>query len=198
MKRTFLATTALLTFAMAAGPAVAGNIDEPILTPAPAPMAPVMVSTGGDWTGFYAGGSLGYADASDTTAAFDADGLTYGLHGGYDYDFGTFVLGGELEISGFDVEDGANSISSVARAKLRAGYDAGAYMPYVTAGIARLDVDGLNLDDTGPVYGVGLDYRYSDSLRIGGEILKHEFDNFGATGLDIDATTAALRVSFEF
>ncbi|MCF2872841.1 outer membrane beta-barrel protein [Octadecabacter sp. G9-8] len=197
MKRTFLATPALLTLALAAGPALAGNIDEPIITPAPAPMAaPVIIDTGSDWTGFYAGGSLGYADVSDTTAAFDADGATYGIHGGYDYDFGSFILGGELEFSGFDVEDGANSISSVARAKLRAGYDAGAFMPYITAGVAEVDVDGLDVTDTGAVYGLGLDYSYNDRVRIGGEILQHEFDDVG--GLDVDATTAAVRVSFDF
>ena len=58
--------------------------------------------------------------------------------------------------------DGANSIDTVTRAKLRAGYDAGAFMPYVTAGIFDLDVDGLNLSDTGAVYGLGMDYKYSD------------------------------------
>jgi hypothetical protein len=35
-------------------------------------------------------------------------------------------------------------------------------MPYVTAGIADLDVDGLNLSDTGAVDGLGMDYKYSD------------------------------------
>ena len=88
--------------------------------------------------------------------------MTYGLHGGYDYDFGTVVIGAELGISDFDVVDGANSIDTVTRAKLRAGYDAGAFMPYVTAGIADLDVDGLNLRDTGAVDGLGMDYKYSD------------------------------------
>jgi len=200
MKRTLIATTALLSFAAAAGPALAGNLDAPVVTPPPAPMAPpVMVNTGGDWTGFYAGGSLGYATASeDDPATFDADGVTYGLHAGYDYDFGSLVLGGELGISGFDVEDGANSVDTVSRAKLRAGYDAGSYMPYLTVGVAQLDVGGLNLDDTGPVYGLGMDYQFTDSIRIGGEVLKHEFNNFAETGLDFDATTAAVRVSFDF
>lgn len=161
MKLTLLTTAALLGISVS--PALAGNLDEPLVPQSPIPMAPpIMVNTGGDWTGFYAGGSLGYADASDDTAAFDADGVTYGLHGGYDYDVGTVVIGAELEISGFDVVDGANSIDTVTRAKLRAAYDAGAFMPYVTAGIADLDVDGLNLSDTGAVYGLGMDYKYSD------------------------------------
>ncbi len=81
MKLTLLTTAALLGIAVS--PALAGNLDEPLVPQSPIPMAPpIMVNTGGDWTGFYAGGSLGYADASDDTAAFDADGATYGLHGG--------------------------------------------------------------------------------------------------------------------
>ena len=166
-KLTLLTTASLLGIAVS--PALAGNLAEPFVPQSPIPMAPpIMVKTVGDWTGFYAGGSLGYADASDDTAAFDADGVTYGLHGGYDYDFGTVVIGAELEISGFDVVDGANSIDTVTRAKLRAGYDAGAFMPYVTPAIADLDVDGLNLSDslnlsdTGAEYGLGMDYKYSD------------------------------------
>lgn len=71
-------------------------------------------------------------------------------------------------------------------------------MPYVTAGIADLDVDGLNLTYTGDLYGLGMDYKYSESSRIGGEVLQHEFDDFGGSGLNIDATTAALPVSFDF
>ena len=107
MQLTLLTTAALLGIAIS--PALAGNLDEPFVPQSPIPMAPpIMVNTGGDWTGFHAGGSLGYADASDDTAAFDADGVTYGLHGGYDYDFGTVVIGAELEISSFDIVDGAN------------------------------------------------------------------------------------------
>jgi outer membrane immunogenic protein len=36
------------------------------------------------------------------------------------------------------------------------------------------------------------------TIRIGGEVLQHEFDDFGGSGLNIDATTAALRVSLDF
>lgn len=199
MKRILLVTGATLSMAVAAGSAFAGNLDEPIIQTAPAPMAaPVMMAPGNDWSGFYVGGSLGYANANEDTDAFDADGLTYGVHAGYDYDFGNFVLGGELEASGFDLTDGANEVDSVLRAKLRAGYDAGAYLPYLTAGIASMTVGGLDATDEGAFYGVGMDYMLSDNIRVGGEILQHEFDNFNDTGLNIDATTAAVRVSFQF
>lgn len=81
---------------------------------------------------------------------------------------------------------------------MRAGYDAGAYLPYVTAGAAQLDIGGLDADDTGTFYGVGVDYQYTDSIRIGGEVLKHDFDEFDGGELSFDATTATVRMSFQF
>ena len=197
MKRYLTATAAVTALTLGATAATAGNLAEPVMEAAPAPMPAPMVMTN-DWTGFYAGGSLGYATADEASDAFDESGSTYGLHAGYDYDFGSFVMGGELEISGFDLEDGGNEVDSVSRAKIRAGYDAGSFMPYVAAGVARLDIGGLDADDTGSFYGLGVDYMYSDSIRVGGEVLKHEFDDFNDTGLDFDATTAAVRVSFQF
>ncbi|MBT8410658.1 MAG: outer membrane beta-barrel protein [Octadecabacter sp.] len=205
MKRTTLLPCAAVVLAMVT-PAFAGNMSEPVVTPAPAPMpAPAPVSYGGDWTGFYAGGSLGYADVGDDAAVFgdEFNGLTYGVHAGYDYDFGNFVLGGEFELSGFDVQDNntATEVDSVARLKLRAGYDAGNFLPYLAVGAAQLKTSGAPLggvDDTGYFYGAGVDYRLTDSIRVGGEVLQHEFDDYAGSGINPDALTAAVRVSFEF
>lgn len=199
MKRVVLTSAAVALLATGASTAFAGNTDEPIVTAPPVAPVVVPVTQSNDWTGFYAGGSLGYANVDEDAGGFDDDGTTYGVHGGYDYDFGDFVLGGELEISGFDLSDGGIDVDSVARAKVRAGYDVGNFLPYVTAGIAQLNTGGaFNGDDTGAVYGIGLDYAYTDNIRVGGEILQHEFDNFDSSGLDLEATTAAVRLSFEF
>lgn len=204
MKRILIASTAILSLTSAAGMATAGNMSEPVIVPAPAPVI-VPTAPSADWSGFYAGGSLGFADVGDDGGTFadDFDGLTYGVHAGYDHDFGSFVLGGEVELSGFDVTDSntATSVDSVARLKLRAGYDAGDFLPYVTAGMAQLNTSGAPLgevDDTGSFYGVGMDYRFRDNMRIGGEILQHEFDDYAGSGIDADALTAGVRVSFEF
>ncbi len=198
MKRALMTSSISAALMLGATMATAGNMAEPIIQDAPAPIpAPVVASN--DWTGFYAGGSLGYADVTEEGGAFDSDGTTYGLHAGYDYDFGSFVMGGELEISGFDVTDGGIDVDSVARAKLRAGYDAGNVLPYLAAGVAQLNTGGgLEADDTGVFYGAGVDYMLSDSIRVGGEVLQHEFDEYDGTALNLDATTASVRVSFQF
>src|SRR5690606_6409744 len=85
--------------ALMAGTAFAGNIEpapvEPVIMPAPMP-----VYASPDWSGFYAGGQLGFADVTGDgvdvdNQAFDAngDGFIGGLTLGYDHDFGTWVAG---------------------------------------------------------------------------------------------------------
>ncbi|MGC1495556.1 MAG: outer membrane beta-barrel protein [Sulfitobacter sp.] len=181
--------------------ALAGTIEEtpveqsvapPVFTPAP-------VNIGGDWTGFYTGLQLGHADADSATGALDGDDTSYGFHAGYDYDFGQFVLGGELDYDKTDISlgGGAASIDSVARAKIRGGYDLGRTLVYATAGAARADTSVG--DETGPFVGLGVAYQVTDRYLIGAEILEHRFDDVGGVaGNDIDATTISIRGSLRF
>lgn len=166
-------------------------IRSPVYTP-----APVETYTGGDWTGFYAGGQLGYADI-DGTGAADGSGGTYGVHGGYNYDFGQFVLGGEVDYDKLDIDlGGAATADSVARLKLKAGYDLGKTLIYATAGAANVDTSIGS--ETGEFYGLGVAYKVNDRFTMGGEVLEHSFDDIGGTGTEADATTFTLRGSYNF
>lgn len=197
MKR--IATPVLVLSAMAlSAPAFAGGYSEPVIeqpTIAPAPVVPV---SGTDWTGGYAGASLGYGWGDD--ALDDADDMTYGLFGGYNYDFGDFVLGGELEYLGSEIENGTANLDDLTRLKLRAGYDAGPALIYgvVGAAYANADIGGVSYDDTGYTYGIGVDYAVTDSINVGAELLQNEFDEFDNSGTDLSATTLGARVSFKF
>lgn len=212
MKSSHISRLAMITLplTLSAGLATAGGVAEPVMTVAPtAPvmMAPAPVMTG-DWGGFYAGASIGYGKASgdnngvDVFNGNDPDGALYGLHAGYNYDFGTLVLGGELEYQFTDIKDDPTdvSIDAIARAKVRAGYDAGNFMPYLTAGVAQayLNDSGTDVDDSGYFYGAGLDYKFGENIVVGAEILQHQFDDFNGTGTDLEAMTASLRVSYKF
>ena len=209
MKTTFItARTSMLAapLALAAGVATAGGLAEPVEAPAPAPVpvAPAPVMTGIDWTGFYAGGQIGYGQL-DSDAINDSDdpsGAIYGVHAGYNYDFGSLVLGGELDFDGTSIEadDPATEVESVARAKVKLGYDAGVFMPYATAGVARVQTsDALDGETDGSFAGLGLSYLLSDTLIVGGEVLQHQFEDFADNdGVDVDATTLSLRASFRF
>lgn len=183
-------------------PAFAGGLTPPAPTPVvPVPVAPP-IAVSADWTGLYAGGSLGYGDVTgSTTIGEDVNGLTYGLHAGYMYDLGSVVLGAELEYSMTEISDDTIGldVDSVLRGKVRVGYDAGDFLPYVTVGAAQLTTSGA-IDDsgTGYLYGIGADYQMTDSIRLGAEVLQHEFEDYAGSGIDVSATTLGVRVSFAF
>ncbi|MGR3463224.1 outer membrane protein [Limimaricola sp.] len=199
----FSTSTLALALGVVAAPAFAGGLAAPVADPV-APAAPVAVAPAApvsDWTGAYVGAQLGYGQAETSDDGFDEDGAVYGAQAGYNYDFGRFVLGGELDYVGTEIDNDDNGIDGVARAKLRAGYDAGAFLPYVTAGYASAYTDEeIGGDDQfdGYVYGAGLDYKVSENIVVGGEVLQHEFEDLGNTDVDLDATTAAMRVSYKF
>lgn len=184
------------------GPAFAGGINEP--APEPVVMAaPVAIAAPSvDWSGFYAGAALGYGDVGSTGGALDGSGALGGVLAGYRYDFGSVVAGVEADYdaSNINLSGGANSLDNVARLKLMAGYEFGRALVYGTAGAAQANatVGGVGRSDTGYFGGVGMDYAISDRLGVGGEVLKHSFNNFDGSGVDLDATTVKARVFLQF
>jgi opacity protein-like surface antigen len=133
-------TTALAAVAsLFAAPALAGNITpatpEPVIAaPAPVPVAPLTPN----WTGFYAGGQLGYAWVDTDINNVDGDDIIGGIVGGYDYDLGNWVVGAGLDYDFADIGlSGVNaSVEEVFRAKLRGGYKIGRGLLYGTGGYA--------------------------------------------------------------
>lgn len=195
----------------AAAPAFAGSLDAPVVVAAPAapvvvPAAPA-IQTGADWSGFYIGGQVGYGTLESEDLNAEGEGYLTGLHAGYQRDFGRFVLGAELEHNWGDLQiqdatTGADldaSVDRVLNAKLRLGYDAGRFLPYVTGGYTQAALSG-GVDDQieGIVYGVGVEMRINDRFSTGIEILRHDFDDIGATEASGSATTIALRGTIRF
>lgn len=150
-----------------------------------------------DWTGGYVGLGVGNTDV-DAGSGLTGDDTSYGIHGGYDYDFGDFVVGGELEYDRADVSIGGGvaNLDNVARLKFKGGYDFGPVLGYAVLGAARADSSLGN--DTGLVYGVGVAYAVTEQFSISGELLRHDFDDFNNSGLDIEADSINLRASFRF
>lgn len=189
-----LGTVTAATFVLS-GAAFAGTLQDPVVETTPAPaFTPVVAST--DWTGAYGGLNLGFGDY-DGDDGLDGDDVTFGVHLGYDYDFGDYVLGVEVEYDESDISlGGGEDINSITRGKLRAGYDLGRTLVYGTAGVAYVDTSFGN--QTGGFIGVGAAYQATDTITFGGEILQNRFNNVGSTNNDIDATTFNLRVSYRF
>jgi outer membrane immunogenic protein len=220
--RCLAASTAALAAALA-GPALAAGpvpvVEEPMVTPPAALATPAT-----DWTGFYAGGQIGWAwargdgrldEPDDLDIDLDANGVIGGLTGGYRYDFGQWVVGGEVQYDWADTEfdeidfgdvaleiDDEGRINDIWRIKGTAGYDFGATLVYGSVGWAQasVDVGDEDYDGDGWVVGAGFDYLLTDSVSVGGEFMYHQFDDFGDEGenFDLDATTLQGKVTFRF
>ncbi|WP_375174797.1 outer membrane protein [Pseudooceanicola sp.] len=171
--------------------ALAGNPTaapaEPVITP---PATPVM--TTGDWTGGYVGGSLGYGNWD--LGAATGDGANLGAFAGYDYDFGSYVLGGEVQYLGNDVTIGGTSLDGVTRVKARAGYDAGPVLLYGVGGYGHAQTGAGDTD--GYVAGIGMDYQLNNGVTLGAEYLYNDFGTVG--GSDLSGNTIEARASWRF
>lgn len=191
-----------------AAPALAGNLDpapvEPVIV-APAPVVPV----GTDWSGGYVGGQVGYGfgDFSTNVDDFDSDGILGGLHAGYNWDLGDWVLGAEVQYDWSDLslttDTGSGTFDEIGRLKLRAGRDLGQTLVYGSAGLAyaNFDDDGafnFSFDDPGYVVGVGVDRQIGQNWVAGLEYQYHMFNDFGADGNDVDLQTIHARASYRF
>ena len=140
----------------------------------------------GDWSGFYGGVSFGIGSL-EPDAAGPRDGYSQlGLHAGYYHDMGDFVLGAELEHSKMDFGFGfVGGSGDITRFKLKGGYDLGRALPYVVVGTSRFSV--LGLSDSFTSYGVGMDYKLNDTMRIGAEYLIDSSNGtFATTGTEVD------------
>ncbi|RKF13784.1 porin family protein [Roseovarius spongiae] len=194
LRKTTALAAALATVAL---PAVAGNIEpapvEPVIAP-PAPAAPVSPN----WTGFYAGGQLGFADVDTNLAGVDGDDMIGGLTAGYDYDLGDFVVGIGADYDFADVSLSPTlDVDSMWRLKMRSGVKIGNGLLYLTGGYAQVDTNSIGSED-GKFYGAGYEHMIADKFTVGAEVLQNEFDNVGSTATDIDATTYQVRATFRF
>jgi outer membrane immunogenic protein len=192
-----IATVAISAPAFAGGPIAV--TDEPAVVPAAEPY----VAPGLDWSGAYVGAQLGYADIDSNGAGLDGNGALGGVHAGYRWDLGSWVAGAELAYDKASIDLGAvagDELDSVTALKLTAGREIGNSLVYGALGAAHANasVGGADLSENGLVYGLGFDYAVNDRWTVGGEVLQHNFDDFDATGVDIDATTAKVKVGLRF
>ncbi|MBT9382748.1 porin family protein [Pseudooceanicola sp. CBS1P-1] len=195
LRNKLIAAAAVASTAAIAAPAFAGNPApapaDPIIT-APAP-APVVM--GHDWTGGYAGLNLGYGKFKHS--GDDGDGTIYGAQAGYDYDFGDYILGGEISYNAGDIDtfDGID-VDNTAALKVKAGYDMGDTMVYGTAGAERV-YSNIG-DDTGWVAGVGVEHMITPTISLGAEYLHHQVDDFAGTNAKLLGDSIAAKVNYRF
>ncbi|MES2540715.1 MAG: outer membrane beta-barrel protein [Pseudomonadota bacterium] len=190
------ATVALTAPAFAGGPVAVA--EEPMI----APVEEVYMAPGLDWTGGYVGAQLGYGDVDSSDETLEGYGWLGGVHAGYRWDLGNWVAGGELSYDKADIDLGptVGSLDDVMTLKATAGREIGNSLVYGALGVAQASatVGTAELSDNGLVYGVGFDYAVTERWTVGGEVLQHNFDDFDASGVDLDATTLKAKVALRF
>lgn len=189
LKAALLATT-ILSATPAVLPAAAADLDGPRAMRPPADFAPpVYRPVNYDrWTGFYLGGTLGYAWGEGRTSgqigsvAFDQDGFAGTLFAGYNWQSGMMIYGLEADIGTGGVSSSRPTPFGTLETELNAmGSFRGrigvlatpALMLYGTAGLAWADMD-FNLAGAqarsetfiGYQLGLGSEYMVSDRMTL--------------------------------
>jgi len=185
------------------------------------------------WTGGYIGLQAGYAWGNGNVDQIggpgfidtDPDGFLGGVYAGYNYQMSNnIVIGAELDVVYANV-DGSGQIFLApgvptgvtateelnwsGAARLRLGYAADRFLPYIAGGVAFGDIDISN--DSGPgsfgdtftgwTIGVGLDYAMTDNLLLRGE---YRYTDFGSDSFedpvdaDVDLKTNEVRFGIAY
>lgn len=175
-----------------------------VLLAAPAKAADVEVAPEPlvyDWTGFYAGAHVGYGEAQvngeHETDAFglDPNGILGGVHAGFNWQLGSFVIGSEGDFSWGNWDDSATldpgeSVSAevdwLATLRARLGLALDNFLIYGTVGAAWADAEAsivdtptgsVDFDEVGLVAGGGVEWGLSESLSWKLEGLWFNFDD---------------------
>jgi len=184
------------------------------------------------WTGGYIGLQAGYAWGNGNVDQIggpgfidtDPDGFLGGVYAGYNYQMSNnIVIGAELDVVYANV-DGSGQVFLApgvpagvtvteelnwsGAARLRLGYAADRFLPYIAGGVAFGDIDISN--DNGPgsfgdtftgwTIGVGLDYAMTDNLLLRAE---YRYTDFGSESFedfesDVDLKTNEVRFGIAY
>ncbi len=183
-------------------------------------------STAYDWTGFYAGGAVGYGffEAKDKPpygyGGPDPDGVTGTAFAGANYQMGQLLLGVEADITGGNLQASKDwltplEINYVGTVRGRLGFAMGEMLFYATGGVAysRMTArhsdpaaDSANEMYVGWTAGAGIDLHASERWFIRAEYL---YTDFGTQAFDftnighphivsVDGNMVRLGIGFQF
>lgn len=222
-------TTTLLAASAVFGLAT-GSYAADLIIEEPAYIEPVAVS-GGNWDGAYIGAFVGagWGIADHTNAEppspcapdgcdLDLSGWLVGVTAGANFTVGgSFVLGvaGDIawtDLSGSDTVpfDYEHSVNWEGSLRAVAGFDGGAFMPYVTGGVAFANATHVGIDEAdvthiGATAGVGVMFAVADNVAID---LQYRHSWYGSEEYDegvpfnaeyaLDTDRVTLGVNFMF
>lgn len=208
MKRLALAGLSAVAITGVAAPVFAADLPQPA-EPAPyvdnyAPAARF------DWSGFYAGANLGWGFGNfDNRNApdIDANGVTGGIHAGYNIMLNPNVLAGvEADFMFSDMEDsktvGGNTFKNTSTwnstVRGRLGYTFDKFMVYGTGGLAIADletkVNGNKKDTTAVGWTVGAGVEGAITQNVTARI-EYDYQDYGSEKYSIGG--AGYRTDFD-
>ncbi|WP_421758796.1 outer membrane protein [Devosia sp.] len=217
------------TISLLAGVAVLGfastTFAADLIVDAPAE-APAMAAASGNWDGAYIGAFAGYGwgTLTDEDGYWGTDGQEYaangwqaGLTAGANFTVSEAIVAGiAADIAwadiGGDDEGGDFTYNTNWTGSLRArlGFDGGAFLPYVTGGLAFANNtlnDSGNYEDTqthiGWTAGVGVEFAVADNVSLD---LQYRYSDYGSKTYSLDgdydfsltshAVTAGINFKF--
>jgi opacity protein-like surface antigen len=213
---TLLAGVAVLSMASAASAA-------DLLVQQPSMPGFVDMGSSGGWDGAYVGGFVGYGwgTATDDSGLFiagndmDLTGWTAGATLGANFTVAQgFVLGAAGDIAwagigGFEAPSQDVDINWTGSLRGKAGFDGGAFMPYLTAGLAFAGATAseAGTDSTqmhfGWTAGAGVEVAVADQISLD---LQYRYSDYGTATydvpdnpeLDINTHSVTAGVNFKF
>jgi outer membrane immunogenic protein len=196
---------AVVAMMLAVGAAGAADMQRAV----PYYTAPAPVS-GYSWTGPYIGGNLGYLWGNTTKNPTNPSGIAGGVQGGYNWQTGQFVFGGEADISAADASDTfapwkfSNRWFGTVRA--RVGYAFNNILVYGTGGLAfgdgQVQVGILSENKThfGWAAGFGMEVGLTSNLSARVEYLFVDLTDkpYALTGTSNGFESSLLRLGLNY
>jgi outer membrane immunogenic protein len=211
MKRIARATALLVMVAggaaLAANAATAADLPHPSYYTATAPLSAY------SWTGAYLGGNLGYEWGTTSNNPTRPSGVAGGVQGGYNWQTGQFVLGGEADIELSNANDifapwkFSNPWFGTLRG--RAGVAVNNFLIYGTAGVAfaelKAETAGFATEshtNVGWTAGVGVEAGFAANWSAKVEYLFVDMasNSFALTGTNngLSANLFRMGVNYHF
>jgi outer membrane immunogenic protein len=200
--------------AIAAGVCAASAADMAVpVYKAPVYKAPPVIVS--DWAGFYVGinGGGAWVDTTFDTIKSEntkASGGVFGGHVGYNWQFGSFVVGVEGDFDGADVSKTdvlgvTQKLDELGTVRARAGYTfAPSLLAYGTAGYAYAHAKfsdaatSVSVDENGWVAGAGVEYKVWGPLIARAEYLHYDFNKFTLPGDNGKTTVDVVRAGLSY
>jgi len=201
MRRAILIATTALT----ASAALAADLPR-----GPVPYYSTSPAAGFNWAGWYAGLNAGYEWGRVYGSLANITGFAGGLQGGYNWQYGQFVFGGEtdLQLSGADDTFAPWKFSNpwFGTARARAGYAMNNILFFGTLGLAYGDVKAENLGfnethtSLGWTGGAGMEVGFNRNWSAKVEYLYMDLGNrsYALTGNDLDLRASILRFGVNY